>query len=438
MNLDHLLHFYKKYHHLSKNLKNVIHVAGTNGKGSTIAFLRAILEQSNYTVNVFTSPHLVKDNERIRIRGSLISSKYNKYLNKVILEDPFASSLPFFAKHTLKALIAFNKYPADFNIIEVGLGGRLDATNIFENTLASVITPIDLDHEYILGVTKKLIAKEKAAIIKPNGVVFSAYQSFEVIEVLKQVARSKNAKLFVGGIDWYLYNNSNDIYSTSNGIIGNNTSITKRNIKNNLESKELHFNNFSILLKKLPLKGSHQYYNAALAISTLKYILGNRLSVISIIKGLKKVTWFGRMQVINNSNFYGIFFKNNIIILDGAHNSQGASIIVDYIKEQYNNRRVYLIVAMLKSKSIEKYFSVFKEVENITIYCVSLSKEYNCYSAKEVCEAAKNQGLDAATARSVKDAINKIDKNKDKKITFICGSLYLVGKVLQDNNILPN
>lgn len=438
MKLDSSTSFYKKYQYLANNLKNVIHVAGTNGKGSTIAFLRSILEQSGFTVNVFTSPHLVSENERIRIKGSLISSKYNKELNQIIQADSFSNKLPFFAKYMLKALLAFNEYPANFNIFEVGLGGRLDATNIFKNTLVSVITPIDLDHEDILGNTKELIAKEKAAIIKTNGIVFSSYQTLGVSEILKQEAISKNAKLFVGGIDWYLCNKTRKTYSNKTANIPQTMfDISNCSNESNSEAKELKFNKFSILLQKLPLKGSHQYCNAALAITVLKYIIGNKLSLEAINKGLQKVSWFGRMQVINNNCLYGKVFKNNIVILDGAHNAQGASVIVDYIKSNADNKKVYLVIGMLKSKSIEKYFSVFKEINSIKIYGVSLDKEYNSYSAEEVYKAATSQGLNAYTSKSVKAALNTINKDKDNKITFICGSLYLIGKVLKDNKLLP-
>lgn len=271
-----------------------IHVAGTNGKGSTIAFMRAILEDARYLVHCYTSPHLIRFNERIVLAGKEISDEYLKELENIVHPIAQKYSASFFETTTAIAFLAFSKVKADYLLLETGLGGRLDATNIITNPLATIITQIGFDHMEYLGDSLAKIAAEKAGIIKPDTPCITAFQDEKIIGVLKLKAADK---LIISEMD---------------------------NLPENIS-----------------LAGEHQKINLSMAITALKYAK-IKLEHENIINGAKNAKWPGRLQKISKNG--------KEIWLDGAHNKEGAKALAAWAKAL--NKPIFLVLAILSSKDI--------------------------------------------------------------------------------------
>lgn len=379
------------------NLKNVIHVAGTNGKGSTIAFIRAFYEASGYRVNAYTSPHLVYFNERIYLGGRYIS---NIELEEIVAEvmpcDP-ENKLTFFEATTLLAICAFRKYPADINLIETGLGGRLDATNIFENSnkIASVITPIGFDHQEYLGSNLESIASEKAGIIKQSNRVILGDMELPLQDFFSQYCIEKN-------ID----------YNTT-------TSYSFKRAKN----------------LKLSLVGEHQISNAATAIQvteSLKDILP--IDSNAITQGANQVQHPGRLTKITNWNL-GICGD---VWIDGAHNTHAIQEIVKFFSsklyDQFN-----IILAISKSKDIENILNRLIPIEANRIFITSIDDDYVMNSEELFIMAnqifPKNTEIffthNPTHAFQQIQLIQNAPLNSQNECTLILGSLYLVGHIYE-------
>ena len=397
--------------HLS--LPPTIHVAGTNGKGSTISFLKYILEESKLKVHTYTSPHLVHFNERIRLNGDVIK---NKYLFETLLEVEKKNQnreITFFEITTALAFLIFSRIRADFLLLEVGLGGRLDATNVLPEVDASIITLIDYDHEHFLGNNLKNIAVEKSGIIKKNCPVFTFNQKKEVLEVIIKQAKSLNAPLY---------------------ILDKNIS----RIINKDGSQTINIDKKNYFIPPPSLFGSHQIDNAALA-SSCAIIISQKFrkrSFKCLLGGVSKVKWPGRTQQLFSGKLVTklIHEKPRVIILDGAHNKSGSIALSNTLKNLHNGKWL-LLFGYLKTRNPEDFLKIMRRVSD-KIITIKIPNQKEAFSEIELSKIASNIGFNSTPAYSINDSINKI-KDIDLPIC-ICGSLYLVGKILKENETIPS
>lgn len=364
-------------------LPPTIHIAGTNGKGSTLAFLKAIFTEAGLQIHSYISPHLVDFNERINLCGKNIS---DDFLNEILSEcksaaekDP-AIPVTFFEGTTVATFLAFSRIKADVVLLETGMGGRLDATNVLPEVLCSVITPISFDHEELLGNALEKIAAEKAGIIKKHCPVVIGKQNDVVLRVLENKARKMCAIL-------------SPCYMTGS-------------------------------IYELGMLGNHQQENAATAVATIKAQQKFLISDEQIKNGLKKTFWPARLQKI----FLKTLPENFELYLDGSHNLQGAETVRDFLSSQ-QNKRIFVIFSMLKDKNCEGFLQTISDKidELITL---TIPDEPKSRTASEINEIAKKIGVKSQSAENFSDAFNKI-KHDEPAIILICGSLYLAGKFLE-------
>ena len=374
-----------KFHNPQNNLNNVVHIAGTNGKGSTAAFLREILEAHNLSVNIYTSPHLINFNERIRINKKLISDKnIINILEEIELKNDH-NPITFFEITTAAAFIAFKRFPADINIFETGLGGRLDATNIMENKKLTIITKIGFDHEEFLGNNIQKIAKEKAGILRKNIPVIIAKQS-----------RDKARKTL-------MYN------------------------AKELNSKVIMIEKIS-RDTKLGLTGDFQYDNASTAFTAAKFILPS-ISLTKVKKGLARTSWFGRIQKLNDGKIFNL--RKNITIIDGSHNQDGAVVIEKYLTKEALGKW-NLIIGMLNNREVKDFVKIFKNHIN-QIYAIEIPEQKNSLSALDIKNKLDDLGFNTNISKSLESSLKKAD---DKIPLLITGSLYLAGYALKFNDTI--
>lgn len=383
-------------------LPPTIHVAGTNGKGSTISFLRYIYESAGYKVHTYTSPHLVYFNERIRLAGELISDELlAKYLAQ-IKEVNQGNPITLFEATTAAAFLAFRNIPADVVLLETGLGGRLDATNVLKKPIASVITPISIDHQEFLGDTLFKIAAEKAGIIKEKSPTFIAPQLAEVEELLNNNVKSKDGSAYLYGKEW--------------GVSVSNKGFT------------LMVNDQSFELPFPYLKGSHQIINAGLACTTA-INLQTILPILpeSLSEGIKRANWPGRLQKLE--------VKGGEVWMDGAHNDHGFECLRQFITEERANDSikglteltpVIIMVAMLKNRDPALFFN---RLSNVADKFILLDmQEDRFHSPENLFTFCKNKAIVMPFPDNI---IPFLEKKANGSRIFIAGSLYLVGRVLE-------
>lgn len=408
--LDRVVKLLQQLGNPHKSLPGIIHIAGTNGKGSNTAFCRALLEASGAKVNVHISPHLVSWRERFRINGKLIE---DNELTRIIQDVASIAekNVTIFEILTACAMLLFKEHRADFNIFEVGLGGRLDATNIIEKPACSIITPISLDHCAILGDNLEKIAFEKAGIIKTDCPVIFSAQHPNVMQILQNIANEKNAPYFSFNEDFFA-EQENNFLIWSNG-------------KN------------KTILPKPKLRGKHQIENAATAIKAVT-IVKPEITTKEIEQGLQNVSWCGRLQNIKNGVIFDKLQNPNLDIwLDGAHNEAGAHSAVEFFYKQ--NRTLILICGMLNTKDTTKFFAAFKN-KNLKCYAVPIANTSNCLDSTQLAHIAnKFDNINCVALTSLNEALKKlIDKNiKEPTTILIAGSLHLVGEFLELNNTPP-
>ncbi len=410
LSLSRIRIFLEKIGNPQDKIKNIIHVAGTNGKGSTCAFLRSILEGHGYSVNVFTSPHLVYYNERFRLSGELISDSYLEEIKSKLQYIEGYKNLTIFELTMVIGFVAFFEKSADFCIIEVGVGGRLDASNVVKNTLLSIISTIDFDHQNFLGNTLEQITYEKSGIIKENSKVITDYQKNKILKIIKKQSLRLNSELIAGGIDYSI----------------------------NFQGKYpiLFYNNKKIILSKIGLQGNHQYYNASLAIITCINILQDKFNYNELPSMLNNTSWLGRLQKVDS--LYNIKFQKSEVYLDGAHNLSGCRVLCDFIKNRYkSDSNIHIFIGMLVKKDLDGFFNIITsnlKDFNIIIYPIEI-KDHVSYSVSDILLIAKTYNLKSIEFDSIKYTLQKIDKDLKENAIFICGSLYLLGKILSDNCI---
>jgi len=396
-----------------RHLPPVIHVAGTNGKGSTTAFMRAMLEAADLRVHTYTSPHLVRFHERIRLARSPGQSSD-------IEEDELVASLErvvganagdpmtFFEMTTAAAFLTFSEMPADAVLLEVGLGGRLDATNLIAKPAVSVVTPISLDHTELLADNVADIAKEKAGILKAGTTAVVGPQEPEAMEVIEEVAARVGANLIVWGRDFDAYEqNGRFVYQGADRVLDCNL-------------PELH--------------GRFQIINAGVAIAALLHTpVGFDLPETAINQGLSNVRWPARMSRLNDGPLSEITGEATEIWLDGGHNPSAGTVLGQFLAELEERapKPTFMIVGMMQRKDVGGFISPFHDLVREVLAVPMPGHQSGALSADELADQISAAGLPVCEATSVLDAVRQIMAfEAGEKRILICGSLYLAGAVL--------
>lgn len=404
-------YFMDIYDNFEKKMK-FIHIAGTNGKGSCTEITSNILVKQGYKVGKFLSPHLIRYNERISINGEEISDK--EMLNLIEELKPLIDkynekeevNITLFELETTMALLYFYRNNVDFVILETGLGGLYDCTNIITKPLVSIITSIGYDHMRILGNTLPEIAFQKAGIIKENSNTVIFEQLPEVGNIFVTECKRKNNNLHI---------------------------VRKTDISNYTFNNEFQYFNYkNIEDLKINLKGKIQIQNASLCIETMKILneLGYNITIESLKKGLETVVHRGRMEQLNN---------NPIIVYDGAHNEPAIHNLQSMVKMYYNDfKRVY-IISILKRKDYSKMLKLLAEDAN-ALYVVTSGNNSKSYATSdELYECMKEYvQIDKICKKSLDDAIVQAMNSKSDTVNFIVGSFYTYGMVMDKIKEIKN
>lgn len=379
----------------------VVHIAGTNGKGSTQAMIRAGLEASGAKVHAYTSPHLARFHERIRLAGDLITED----ALTAVLDRCYTANGPdpitYFEITTVAALLAFAETPADYTLLEVGLGGRLDATNVIDDPAITIITPVDLDHQAFLGDTLAEIAGEKAGIIKRGVPCVVGPQHEEAMDVIEAKADRMGAPLLAYGQHWHVSRERDRlVYQDERGLL-------------------------DLPLPALP--GQHQIMNAGAAIAALRAIGKNEAACEAAVT---RATWPARMERLTSGALVDLAAPAELW-LDGGHNPAAGRALADTLKQQ-PPRPTHLICGMLNTKDIRGYLAPLGEIAE-TLTAVSIPGETNTIPAEETAAIAQSVGLTAKASPDVPSAIKDIIAHTPRARILICGSLYLAGAVIRAN-----
>lgn len=390
-------------------LPPVIHVAGTNGKGSTIAFLRAMLEAQGKRVHVYTSPHLVAFRERVRLAGKLVSSRA---LNAALEECELANNgkpITFFEITTAAAFLLFSRVPADYLLLEVGLGGRFDSTNVIENPLGTIISPISSDHTQFLGETVAEIASSKAGIIKRESPLVVARQPDDAMDVIEAEARSLGVTPFTAGVDFDGFAQRGKlVYQDEDGLLD---------------------------LPLPALAGAHQIDNAALALAAMRHFSlvedENQLG-----SGLRSVVWPARLMPLRGA-LSSYVAEGQELWLDGGHNAAGAQVLANALKDMNKARPapLVLVCGMMASKDAANFFAPFTDMAS-HVFTVPIPGETGALPARALAGFPKAKGIETTIARSIPAALQRAAHFEGARIV-ICGSLYLAGAVLRQNKTPP-
>ena len=398
--INRLLYYMGNPHHKLR----VIHVAGTNGKGSVVSIISSILIEAGYKVGIYTSPYLQRFTERIKINNEEISkddiARLINYIGPIVdkvISEGYDNPTEF---EIITAIMFkyFSDKQVDFVALEVGLGGRLDSTNVI-NPLVSVITSISYDHLGILGNTLSQIAYEKAGIIKQNGIVVSYPQEEEALKVIEDVCKERNAKLIL--VSQY------------------NTYISKYSHKG--QTFNLSINDKSYVDLKTSLLGEYQILNiktSIQAIEALKY-RGIDIKDEYIYKGIENAKWPGRIEVMG---------ENPKIVLDGAHNVQGMAELKKAILKYFKYDKIILVIGVLRDKEYEKMCSIIMPIADTVITTKPDSKR--ALSSEELGMVANRYNDSVIISSSILDAYNtSLESAKEDDLIVFCGSLYMIGRV---------
>jgi dihydrofolate synthase / folylpolyglutamate synthase len=402
--------------HPERRLPPVIHVAGTNGKGSTIAFARAILEAAGKRVHVYTSPNLVRLNERFRI-GEADGGKFvgDAELAEALGECEARNGgapITVFEMETAAAFLLFTRHPADLLLLEVGLGGRLDATNVIERPLAGVITRLSLDHRDFLGDAIEAIAAEKAGILKAGVPAVIASQAREALAVIERQAARVKAPLRIAGEDWTATEERGRlVYQDDDGLL-------------DLPAPKLY--------------GRHQFENAGAAIAALR-VAGLKLPAAAFEAGMIRVDWPARMQRLSLGRLPALLPAESELWLDGGHNADGGRAIAAALAdlEERVSRPLVLIVGMLSTKDSEGFLRNFSGLARRVI-TVPIHQE-KAQPASALADIARGIGIPAIARDDIESALavaGKLELEPAPRI-LITGSLYLAGEVLATNGTPP-
>ena len=382
-------------------LPPVIHIAGTNGKGSTLAMLRAGIEEAGKTTHAYTSPHLAWFHERIRLRGALISeADLTDVLDRCYRANG-TDPITYFEITTIAALVAFAEAEADYTLLEVGLGGRLDATNVIDTPALTVITPVDLDHQQFLGETLAEIAGEKAGILKRGVTCVVGPQKEDALDVIERQAARVGATLLTYGQHWHV----------------------------STENDRLVFQDETGLLDlPLPsLRGPHQILNAGAAIAGLRHLGFDEAACEAAVT---QATWPARMERLTQGPLVDMVAPGDLW-LDGGHNPAAGLAIAKTLKE-LPKRPTHLICGMLNTKAYQGFLEPIAPLA-ASLTAIDIPDEPNSLPAQAIADAAEAVGVNAITAPSLEQALSHIAQTDPGARIVICGSLYLAGHVKRLN-----
>ena len=382
-------------------LPPVIHIAGTNGKGSTLAMIRAGLEAAGHCVHAYTSPHLARFHERIRLAGTLIEEDHLTDILDRCYAANDGAPITYFEITTVAALLAFAETPADYALLEVGLGGRLDATNVIAQPQLTVITPVDLDHQQFLGDTLAEIAREKAGILKRGVPCVVAPQQDTALEVIETQAQRVHAPLLACGQHWHVaQEHGRLVFQDETGLLD---------------------------LPLPALQGPHQVQNAGTALASLRALGADEAACED---ALSQATWPARMQRLTTGT-WATRARSAELWLDGGHNPAAGRAIADTLRG-LSGRPTHLICGMLSTKDIGGYMAPLAEIAT-SLTALTIPGEDAALPATDIATAAAQAGLSATTAPDLETALDGIIAHSPNARILICGSLYLAGHVLRTN-----
>jgi dihydrofolate synthase / folylpolyglutamate synthase len=388
-------------------LPPVVHVAGTNGKGSTVAYLRAIAEAAGYRVHVYTSPHLVRFNERIRVAGAIIDDALLGELLAEVERINAGRPITFFEVTTAAAFIAFARIPADIVLLEVGLGGRLDATNVIDRPAVSAITPISFDHPDFLGDSLRKIAFEKAGILKQGVPAVIAAQPAEAATVVESCAATIGAPLFRAGHAWRVEPGEDGFRYVGRATLG---------------------------LKLPALPGRHQIDNAGLAIAAVERLAAFRIEPEHIAAGLQRVEWPARLQRLTRGPLVALLPPGGELHLDGGHNESGGAALADWASRLRDGKPLDVVLAMRSTKAADAFLAhLAPHVRRLR--CLSYAGETGWLAAETLATLARKAGIaDAAVVGDPDAALRDlVARSAEPARILICGSLYFAGHILAAN-----
>lgn len=388
-------------------LPPVIHVAGTNGKGSTIAYLRAMSEAAGYRAHVYTSPHLVRFNERIRVAGDIIADDLLTALLAEVERVNAGRPITFFEVTTAAAFLAFARVRADIVLLEVGLGGRLDATNVIDRPAVCAVSPISFDHPDFLGDSVGKIAAEKAGILKPGVPAAIAPQPAAASAVIEAQAATLGTPLFRAGTEWWV------------------------------EPRETGFRYAGRATLDLPLPalpGRHQLDNAGLAIAAIEHLAGFTIAPRHIADGLRRVEWPARLQRLTRGPLVDVIPPGGELHLDGGHNESGGAALAAWAAGLHDGKPLDVVLAMRATKAADAFLAqIAPHVRRLR--CLTFSDETGWLAGETVADLARRAGIaDAAVAPDPATAISDlVARSPEPARILLCGSLYFAGRILVEN-----
>ena len=404
LSLDRVCNLLEKLDNPQNKINNIVHIAGTNGKFSTLKFIQDILKSNSKSTNAYISPHLIRFNERFQLMDKEISNeKLYSVLNKV---KDFNNSDPitFFEITSSAFFEAASNSPADYTLLEVGLGGRLDSSNVITPAI-SVITSISRDHQEFLGDSVEMIAFEKSGIIKSDIPAIIGYQPYpEAREMLMDQAEYKKAPIFAHGIHWNLTEHNDKLIYEDN--------------QNKIEFDNLYTHN--VFQKK----------NLGLALAAASKLIN--IDIESFVsKNLHNKTYFpGRMEKISDGKLGSTIASTNELYLDGSHNEDAASNLNETIN-QLTNKKLCIILGMINTKDPISYLSKFDKIDALTV--ITIPNEESAIDSNELYAGLKKYYENVNRADSIQEALANLNNNHQDALILICGSLYLAGKVLEMN-----
>jgi dihydrofolate synthase/folylpolyglutamate synthase len=406
LSLDRTWRLLERLGHPERRLPPVVHVAGTNGKGSVIAYLRAMAEAAGRRVHVYISPHLVRFHERIRLAGRLIGEPGLLALLEECEAANGGEPITFFEITTCAAFLQFAREPADLLLLETGLGGRLDSTNVVDRPLATVLMPISFDHMQHLGDTLAKIAFEKAGILRPGVPAIVAAQPDEAMAVFEARAAELGVPLVRHGRDWR-------IEAVDGGLRFRDSSGERR-------------------LPRPALPGDHQIENAGAALACLPFLGHLGIDEAAQARGLATVDWPARLQRLKQGPLVEHLPEGWEIWLDGGHNQAAGEMLAGFAAG-WRDRPFHIVFGMLNSKDPVAFLKPLAPLAR-GLQAVAIGGGHSSLAAEEAAAAARAAGIAAETARSVDAALDRILATEPGPArVLICGSLYLAGVVLAEN-----
>ena len=404
LSLDRVCNLLEKLDNPQNKINNIVHIAGTNGKFSTLKFIQDILKSNSKSTNAYISPHLIRFNERFQLMDKEISNEeLYSVLNKV-KDFNHSDPITFFEITSSAFFEAASNSPADYTLLEVGLGGRLDSSNVITPAI-SVITSISRDHQDFLGDSIEMIAFEKSGIIKNGIPTIIGYQPYpEAKEILLDQAEYKKAPIFAHGIHW--------------NLTEHNDKLIYEDCQNKIEFDNLYTHN--VFQKK----------NLGLALAAASKL--TNIDIKSFItKNLHNKTYFpGRMEKISDGKLGSTIASTNELYLDGSHNEDAASNLNETIN-QLTNKKLCIILGMINTKDPISYLSKFDKIDALTV--ITIPNEESAIDSNELYAELKKYYENVNRADTIQEALANLNNNYEDARILICGSLYLAGKVLEMN-----